>query len=92
MQISDTAVGKDGTPAPQRLSHRRLRYTLHVILRDPLALFSVLIIALLVFLALFGPWIAPYPEQGKGARTCRTGSFPPPVSTGWAPTNWGGTS
>lgn len=86
MQISDTAVGKDRTPAPQRLSHRRLRYTLHVILRDPLALFSVLIIALLVFLALFGPWIAPYPEQGKG-RTDVPNRFLPPSREHWLGTD-----
>jgi len=86
VQISDTAVGKDRTPAPQRLSHRRLRYTLHVILRDPLALFSVLIIALLVFLALFGPWIAPYPEQGKG-RTDVPNRFLPPSREHWLGTD-----
>ncbi len=86
MQISDTAVGKDQPPAPQRLSHRRLRYTLHVILRDPLAFFSVLVIALLVFLALFGPWIAPYPEQGMG-RTDVPNRFLPPSREHWLGTD-----
>jgi peptide/nickel transport system permease protein len=86
VQISDTAVGKDQPPAPQRLSHRRLRYTLHVILRDPLAFFSVLVIALLVFLALFGPWIAPYPEQGMG-RTDVPNRFLPPSREHWLGTD-----
>jgi len=36
------------------------------LLADPLALVGVAIIALLVVLAVFGPWIAPYPGQGEG--------------------------
>jgi peptide/nickel transport system permease protein len=36
------------------------------VLADPLALAGVAIIALLVVLAVFGPWIAPYPGQGEG--------------------------
>ncbi|HEY75425.1 MAG TPA: ABC transporter permease [Thermoflexia bacterium] len=63
-----------------------MRYTLHVILRDPLAFFSVLVIALLVFLALFGPWIAPYPEQGMG-RTDVPNRFLPPSREHWLGTD-----
>lgn len=36
------------------------------VLADPLALFGVAVIALLVLLAVVGPWIAPYPGQGEG--------------------------
>jgi peptide/nickel transport system permease protein len=36
------------------------------LLADPLALAGVAIITLLVVLAVFGPWIAPYPGQGEG--------------------------
>jgi peptide/nickel transport system permease protein len=36
------------------------------VLSDPLALTGVAVIALLVVLAVFGPWIAPYPGQGEG--------------------------
>jgi peptide/nickel transport system permease protein len=36
------------------------------VLADPLALFGVTVIALLVLLAVVGPWIAPYPGQGEG--------------------------
>jgi peptide/nickel transport system permease protein len=53
-----------------------------VILRDPLAFFSVLVIALLIVLALFGPWLAPYPEQGQG-RTNVPDRFQPPSKTYW---------
>lgn len=71
MQATDVVVGQD------RLTHRRFHYTLRVILRDPLAFFSVLVIMLLVILAVFGPWIAPYPEQGQG-RTNVPDRFAPP--------------
>ncbi len=43
---------------------RRFRRSLAA---DPLALFGVTLIVLLVVLALFGHWIAPYPAQGEGA-------------------------
>jgi peptide/nickel transport system permease protein len=36
------------------------------LLSDPLALAGVAVITLLVILAVFGPWIAPYPGQGEG--------------------------
>lgn len=66
----------------ERLSHRRLRYAARVILRDPLALFSLLVILLLLILALFGPWLAPYPEQGEG-RTNVPDRFLPPSGKYW---------
>jgi len=66
----------------ERLSHRRLRYAVRVILRDPLALFSVLIIAILIILALFGPWLAPYPRQGEG-KTNVPDRFLPPSEKYW---------
>ena len=45
-------------------SFSRLR---RVILRDPMAMVGITLIILIVILALFGQWIAPYPEQGFGA-------------------------
>jgi peptide/nickel transport system permease protein len=45
---------------------RQITHTIYVILRDPLALISVLIITTFVVVAIFGPWLAPYPEQGYG--------------------------
>jgi peptide/nickel transport system permease protein len=51
---------------PTRVAHRRLRYAVRAILRDPLSVFSLLVITVLIVLALFGPWIAPYPDQGRG--------------------------
>jgi peptide/nickel transport system permease protein len=77
VQASNVVANESQNRQPERLSHRRLRYTVRAILRDPLALFSVLVIALLLVLALFGPWIAPYPEQGAG-RTNVPDRFLPP--------------
>ncbi|MDP3209558.1 MAG: ABC transporter permease, partial [Rhodoglobus sp.] len=38
-----------------------------ILLRDPMALVGIAIIVLTIVLALFGQWIAPYPEQGLGS-------------------------
>jgi peptide/nickel transport system permease protein len=56
-----TIVTTDLLPA-QRTS----RHVLNVILRDPLAFVSTIVIILFILLALFAPIIAPYPEQGQG--------------------------
>ena len=56
-------------PAPTSLetqSTRTARHVLNVILRDPLALISSVIILFFILLAIFAPIIAPYPEQGQG--------------------------
>jgi peptide/nickel transport system permease protein len=82
VQTGSDAANNDQNHRQESLSHRRLRYTVRVILRDPLALFSVFVIALLIILALFGPWIAPYPEQGQG-RTNVPDRFLAPSETYW---------
>ena len=82
MQTSDIVASKDRTTQAERLSTRRLRYTVRVILRDPLALFGVFVIVALIILALFGPSIAPYPEQGRG-RTNVPDRFAPPSDQYW---------
>jgi peptide/nickel transport system permease protein len=43
-----------------------LRRFRRAVLADPLALAGVGVITLLALLAVFGPWIAPYPQQGAG--------------------------
>ncbi len=53
---------------------RRFRRALR---RDPLALFGVSVITLLVVFAVLGPWIAPYPEQGEGASNVPERMLPP---------------
>jgi peptide/nickel transport system permease protein len=56
-------VLRPGVVAPRAGMMRRFRRAL---LADPLALAGVTVIGLLVVLALFGPWIAPYAGQGEG--------------------------
>jgi peptide/nickel transport system permease protein len=56
-----------------------LRRFRRAILHDPLALLGVLLIALLAVLAVFGPWIAPYPEQGAGQSNVAARMLPPSI-------------
>ncbi len=86
MQATDVITDQRPGRQPPSLAQRRRRYTLRVILRDPLALFSVLIILALIILALFGPWIAPYPDQGRG-RTNIPDRFQPPSAEYWLGTD-----
>lgn len=65
---------------------RRLRYIGRVLLHDPLALFSLLVILALLILAAGGTWIAPYPEQGWG-RTNAPERFQPPSARYWLGTD-----
>jgi len=43
-----------------------LRRAGRVLRRDPLACLGLLLVVLLVAAAVLGPWIAPYPDQGRG--------------------------
>lgn len=45
---------------------REWKLTLHLIRQDPTAIFALIIITGVVFTAIFAPWIAPYPMQGRG--------------------------
>lgn len=47
-------------------AQRTLIHTFRVILKDPLALLSSVVIITFLLLAIFAPIIAPYPEQGRG--------------------------
>lgn len=77
MQASEiVAVGAQEARA-ESLGRRRLRYAARVILRDPLAMFSVFVIVLLLVVGIFGPWIAPYPEQGRGRTNVSERFYPP---------------
>jgi peptide/nickel transport system permease protein len=80
-----TRTAAAGTREVQQ-GHRRLRYAARVILRDPLALLSILVILGLVVLGILGPWIAPYPEQGRG-RTDVPSRFIAPSAQHWLGTD-----
>ncbi len=48
--------------------HRKARvYNLRLFLRKKLAVFSAVVLAVIVLSAVFAPWVAPYPNQGRGA-------------------------
>lgn len=49
-----------------RIAGRTSLHVFGVILRDPLALASSIVIALFVLTAIFAQWLAPFPEQGMG--------------------------
>ena len=67
-------VLRPGAITPRAGIVRRFR---RAVLADPLALGGVLIIGLLIVLAIFGPWIAPYPEQGAGESNVPARMLPP---------------
>jgi peptide/nickel transport system permease protein len=67
-------VLRPGTVTPRAGFLRRFR---RAVVADPLALAGVIVIGLLVVLALFGPWLAPYPEQGQGASNVPARMLPP---------------
>jgi len=54
------------TLAPENERTRTFRHVLSVIVRDPLALTSTIVIALFILVAVFAFQIAPYPLEGAG--------------------------
>jgi peptide/nickel transport system permease protein len=54
------------TPVDSLPSERTLRHISRVVLSDPLAFVSTLVIVLFFLLAILAPVLAPYPEQGQG--------------------------
>ena len=56
---------------------RTSRHVFNVILRDPLALISTVIILLFILIAIFAPLVAPYPEQGQGRTNAADTMHPP---------------
>ena len=59
---------------PEIQSTRTFRHVLHVIVRDPLALASTLVIIVFILMAIFAYQVAPYPLEGAG-RTNVTNSL-----------------
>jgi len=68
---------KEASETGEIQPRRQWAHALYVISRDPLALFSVIVIALFVIVAIVGPWIAPYPEQGFGKTNVASRMLPP---------------
>jgi peptide/nickel transport system permease protein len=51
---------------PEVHSTRTFRHVLHVIVRDPLALASTIVIVVFILMAIFAYQVAPYPLEGTG--------------------------
>lgn len=76
MSAATTQTGPAGLPVvPATRDPRPGR--LAVVRRDRLALFGVLVICALLLTALFGQWLAPFPEQGAGAANVAESNLPP---------------
>jgi peptide/nickel transport system permease protein len=71
--VVDVEIEGEVVAQPQRTS----RHIVAVIVRDPLALASSVTILLFLLMALFAPYLAPYPEQGAGRSNPATLTLPP---------------
>ncbi|RPI22228.1 MAG: ABC transporter permease, partial [Chloroflexota bacterium] len=60
---------------------RTFRHILSVIARDPLSLASTIIILVFLLVAIIGPLIAPYPDQGAGVTNVSNKMMPPSADT-----------
>lgn len=72
--------------AGERVSRRRVPLEARAFLRDPLAVAGLVVVALLVVLALLGPWIAPYPGANDTGQIDVPNAYLPP-----SPAHWFGT-
>ncbi len=77
MQGSNTALEDDLSLEAPPQGSRRLRYAVKVFSRDPLAMFSLLVLLLLLFMAIFGMSIVPYPEHTVGRTDASNKLLPP---------------
>jgi len=53
------------------------KYSIHLLRKNPLTVFGISIILLLLFVAVFAPFIAPYPEHAKGTVDPKNAYLPP---------------
>ncbi len=69
-------VAIDTVPAPEARP-TRARTLLRALARDRLAMLGTLLILVLVVVAALAPWLAPYPEQGRGVTNVPTANLAP---------------
>ncbi|MFN8623690.1 MAG: ABC transporter permease [Chloroflexota bacterium] len=68
---------------PKTAARRLVPGRVRAILRDPLAVLGLVVITLLVILALFGPWIAPYPGRDNAGQIDVSQAYLPPSTEHW---------
>ena len=71
-----TATSGTGSTVSE-IRNRKGAHIWDVIRRDPLAITSLAIIVLFLLVAIFAPFVAPYPEQGAGKSNPDTLYLPP---------------
>ena len=76
MSTAINEPGPTGLPIVPAVGQPRLGKTA-VLLRDRLALVGLLIIVALLLTAVFGQWLAPFPEQGAGEANVPESNLPP---------------
>lgn len=74
-----------GKVRPSR--YREYNLMIQAIRRDPLAVFSLVVIVLFVVGAVFAPSLSPYPEQGRGGPNILE-KFKPPSNIHWLGTDY----
>ncbi len=74
--MSDLSALAEGQEK-RKARFREIRLTLHVLTRNPLSVVSIAIFAFLFFLAVFAPWVAPYPDASQGVPHVEDKYMPP---------------
>lgn len=74
---ASTETSTSVAPAGPAALRERASSRAAILRRDRLALFGLLIICALLLTAVFGHWLAPFPEQGAGAANVPESNLPP---------------
>jgi peptide/nickel transport system permease protein len=56
---------------------KEYRYILRLAWKSPLTMFGLVIILMMLVMAIFAPWVAPYPKQGEGTSNLANRLKPP---------------
>jgi peptide/nickel transport system permease protein len=77
MSTATTETSTPAAPAGPAAVRERASGRTAVLRRDRLALLGLLIICALLLIAVFGQWLAPFPEQGAGSANVPESNLPP---------------
>jgi peptide/nickel transport system permease protein len=69
--MTDSSVAASGRLSDWRVRHQasldEARYNTRIFFKDKLAVLGLAIIIVTISMAILAPWLAPYPQQGRGA-------------------------
>ena len=77
MSTATTETSTPAAPAGPAAVRERASGRTAILRRDRLALLGLLIICALLLIAVFGHWLAPFPEQGAGSANVPESNLPP---------------